>query len=61
MVNNIPLFEVSLIALTEDQHFYVSEKSLFWNIVNVKPGYNYDYVGGTLSTWPKLKFSAQFP
>ena len=25
----------------------MSKKSLFWNIFNVKPGYNYDYVGGT--------------
>ena len=39
-VNNIPLFEVSLIALTEDQHFYVSKKFLFLNIFNVKPGCN---------------------
>ena len=60
-VNNIPPFEVSLTVLTEDQHFYVSKKSLFLNIFNVKPGYNYDYVGGTLSTWLTLKFSVQFP
>ena len=25
----------------------MSKKSLFWNIFNVNPGYNYDYVGGT--------------